>query len=138
MVTREPVNPSEWGLQWSMNQAEVVEGISRFLHCSGQVALEEDSDSELGVKPTHVGDIRGQMRDALASIDGLLVAAGMGRSNLLTLRFFTTDIDGFLENYDVYAEWIGEAGTKPPQSLLGVDRLVLPELLVEIEALAGA
>ena len=47
------------------------------------------------------------------------------------------DIDAFLENYDVYAEWIGEAGTTPPQSLLGVNRLVLPELMVEIEAVAA-
>jgi enamine deaminase RidA (YjgF/YER057c/UK114 family) len=38
---------------------------------------------------------------------------------------------------DVYAEWIQEAGTRPPQSLLGVNRLVLPELLVEIEVVAG-
>jgi enamine deaminase RidA (YjgF/YER057c/UK114 family) len=61
----------------------------------------------------------------------------MTRKNIITLKFFTTDIDGFLQNYDVYANWISEAGTRPPQSLLGVQRLVLPELVVEIETLAG-
>ena len=55
----------------------------------------------------------------------------------MSLRFFTTDIDGFLANYDVYAGWIAEAGTRPPQSLLGIQRLFLPELLVEIEATAA-
>lgn len=49
-----------------------------------------------------------------------------------------TSIDGLLQNYDVYPGWIGETGTMPPQSLLGADRLVLPELLVEIEATAGS
>ncbi len=61
----------------------------------------------------------------------------MSRVDILSLRFFTTDVDEFLKNYDVYANWIREAGTMPPQSLLGVSRLVLPELLVEIEATAG-
>jgi len=61
----------------------------------------------------------------------------MSRKNVVSLRFFTTDVDGFLANYDVYARWIGEAGTRPPQSLLGIQRLFLPNLLVEIEAPAA-
>ena len=47
-------------------------------------------------------------------------------------------IDAFLRNYDVYAEWMASAGTRPPQSLIGVQRLVLPELMVEIEVEAAA
>jgi enamine deaminase RidA (YjgF/YER057c/UK114 family) len=71
-------------------------------------------------------------------VDTVLVEAGMTRKNVISLRFFTTDVDGFLANYDVYSNWITEAGTRPPQSLLGVQRLVLPELKVEIEAVAAA
>jgi len=136
-MKRESVNPWDWGLKYSMDQGELVEGVSQYLHCSGQVSVEPDSDSELGFAVKHVGDIRGQMQCSLENVDAVLSAAGMSRSNVLSLRFFTTDIDGFLENYDVYAEWIADAGTRPPQSLLGVNRLVLPELLVEIEAFAG-
>lgn len=58
-MERTPVNPWDWGLQWSMNQGEVVEGLTRTLHCSGQVALVPDSDSEMGVSVVHAGDIRG-------------------------------------------------------------------------------
>lgn len=54
------------------------------------------------------------------------------------INFSTTDIDGFLANHEVYAEWIAPAGVMPPQSLIGVSRLVLPELLVEIEVQAAA
>ena len=61
----------------------------------------------------------------------------MSRGDLVFLHFFTTDIDGFLANYDVYADWISEAGVMPPQSLIGVARLVFPELVVEIEATAA-
>ena len=137
-MKRTAVNPSDWGLQWSLNQAEIVEGVTRHLHCSGQVALEPDAGSEMGIRVVGEGDMRAQIESALANIDAILSGAGMTRSNILSLRFFTTDVDGFLENYEVYAGWIGEAGIMPPQTLLGVDRLVLPTLLVEIEATAGA
>jgi enamine deaminase RidA (YjgF/YER057c/UK114 family) len=120
-----------------MDQGEIVEGVTRMLHCSGQVAVAPDAASEMGITVLHPGEMRGQMEAALANVDAVLAGAGMERSNVLSLRFFTTDIDGFLANYDVYASWIGEAGTRPPQSLLGVNRLVLPDLVVEIEAVAG-
>ena len=137
-MKRESVNPWDWGLKWSMDQGEIVEGASRHLHCSGQVALKPDPDAEHGVSVVSPGEIRGQMESALANIDAVLTKAGMNRKNIVGLRFFTTDIDGFLANYDVYASWIGEAGTRPPQSLLGIQRLVFPELMVEIEADAAA
>ena len=137
-MRRTSVNPTEWGLAYSMDQGELIEGVSKILHLSGQVALERDENSDMGVSVVHVGDIRGQMQAALSNIDAVLGEAGMTRNNIVSLRFFTTDIDGFLANYDAYAEWIAPAEIRPPQSLLGVNRLVLPELLVEIEATAAA
>ena len=136
-MKRESVNPWEWGLQFSMDQAEIVSGLTRHLNCSGQVALKPDPDAEMGVAVVAPNDMRGQMEYALSNVDAVLQKAAMDRKNVLSLRFFTTDIDGFLANYDVYARWIAEAGTRPPQSLIGVQRLVLPELVVEIEATAG-
>lgn len=137
-MNRTAINPSTWGLNFSMNQGEVTEGLTRYLHCSGQVALVEDADAEMGISVAHVGDIRGQMEAAFANVDAVLEQAGMSRSNILKLQFFTTDMDGFLENYDVYASWIGEAGITPPQTLLGISRLAVPDLLVEVDATAGA
>ena len=136
-MKRESVNPWDWGLKFSMDQGELIEGVSRYLHCSGQTAVVPDSDSEIGISVKHAGDIRGQMQLSLDNVDAVLSEAGMSRANILSLRFFTTDIDAFLENYDVYADWIQDAGTRPPQSLLGVNRLVFPDLMVEIEALAA-
>lgn len=121
-----------------MSQGELVEGLTRYLHFSGQVALEPDAESAMGIRVVCEGDLRGQMQAALSNIDAILEGAEMTRANILSLRFFTTDVDGVLENYDVYASWIAESGTMPPQTLLGINRLALPELLVEIEATAGA
>ncbi len=78
-MKRESINPWDWGLKWSMDQGELVEGVSRYLHCSGQVAVEPDPDSDLGISVVTIGDIRGQMESALANIDAVLTKAGMTR-----------------------------------------------------------
>lgn len=136
-MKRTAINPVTWGATYGMDQGQVTEGAKRVLRTSGQVAFRDDPESELGVAVTNPGNLRGQMQDALANIDAVLDEAGMGRGDIVHAHFFTTDIDGFLENYDVYMEWIGPAGIRPPQSLLGVQRLVLPDLLVEIEVTAA-
>jgi enamine deaminase RidA (YjgF/YER057c/UK114 family) len=137
-MKRTAINPTEWGLQFAMNQAELTEGLTKLLHCAGQTSIVPDADAEMGVSVAHVGDMRGQVEESLRAIDALLEGAGMTRANVLSLRFFTTDVDAFLGVYDAYAEWITAAGIMPPQSVLGVSRLAFPELLIEIEAVAGA
>ena len=136
-MERTSINPTEWGLQFSMDQGELVQGVTRQLRCSGQISVLPDADAELGVRLVAPHDMRGQIRQALANVDAVLEKAGMGRQDIVALRFFTTDIDSFLEHYDVYAEWIAPAGIRPPQSLIGIQRLVLPEALIEIEAEAA-
>ncbi len=132
-MKRESINPMKWGLNLSIDQGEVLEGGTRHLRCSGQVSLKDDPDAEMGFSVVAPGDLRSQMECTFNNIDDVLQEAKMDRSNIVSIRFFTTDMDGFLKNYDVYTTWIAEAGTKPPQSLIGVARLVLEELLVEIE-----
>lgn len=136
-MNRTSINPTEWGLAFQMDQGELVEGHTKLLHCSGQCAIAEDTSAELGVKVVNPDDMRSQMEVSLANIDAVLEKAGMTRANLTSLRFFTTDVDEFLGNYDVYAKWIAEAGIRPPQSLIGISRLVFPSLKVEIEATAA-
>ena len=137
-MQRTPINPVEWGLAFQMNQGEVIEGAARHLRCSGQVDLHDDPDSEMGIGMQCPNDMPGQIRIALANIDTILQAAGMERANIVSLRFYTTDVDAFLENYGIYADWIAPAGIRPPQSLLGVARLALAGLVVEIECEAAA
>ena len=136
-MRRESINPWDWGLKWHMDQAETVEGVSRHLHCSGQVSVQPDPGSELGLSVVSPDDMRGQIACTLSNIDAVLEKADMSRKNLIHLRFFTTNIDNFLANYDIYAEWIAPAEIRPPQSLLEVQRLFLPELQIEIEATAA-
>ena len=136
-MKRESINPTDWGLNYSFDQGEIIEGARRILHCSGQIAVEPDEDAELGLAIVSPGEIRGQIECALANLDAVLGRAGMDRTHVVNLRFYTTDVDAFLENYDVFAGWIASAGTRPPQTLLGISRLALEGLLVEIEAVAA-
>ncbi|MHC4960203.1 MAG: RidA family protein [Planctomycetota bacterium] len=101
------------------------------------MSLKPDADGPMGVAVVAANKIRGQMEYALKNVDAVLEKACMTRADVTSLRFFTTDVAGFLENYDVYVEWISVAGIRPPQSLLGVAALVMPELMVEIEATAA-
>ncbi len=137
-MERTSINPTDWGLAFQMDQGEIVTGATKHLRCSGQVDLRADTEAEIGISVEHLGDIAAQMRTALSNIDAILEQAGMTRADIVFLRFFTTDMDGFLTNYEIYAEWISQAGIRPPQSLLGLSRLALPDMLVEIEAEAEA
>lgn len=130
---RRAVNPWDWGLPFEMNQAEVVDGASRHVHFSGQLAVVPDPDAELGISVVGAGDMRRQIEVALENVDAVLEAAGFERSDIATLRFFVTDMAAYLANYDVYAAWIAEAGIRPPQTLLGVRELALPAAMIEIE-----
>ncbi|NIP29047.1 MAG: hypothetical protein GTO02_00480 [Candidatus Dadabacteria bacterium] len=137
-LKRESINPpNDWGAQYNMDQAQVVKGITQIMHFSGQASLDTNPKAKYGLSVSYVGDIRKQMEHTFGKIDGLLLQAGMSKKNILHIRFYTVDMQGFLENYDVYSDWIKPAGIKPPQSLLGVEELALPEMLVEIEVTAG-
>ena len=125
-MKRTSVNPTNWGRPFLMDQGEVVEGTTRTLRCSGQVSLHDDPGAEMGMAVTHPGDMRAQIQDALGHLDELLDASGMTRSNIVCLRFYTTDMEAYLENYDLYAEWIGAAGICPPPPVAPTDADVAP------------
>lgn len=92
-MQRQSINPSQRGLQFSMDQGEVVWGAKRHLRCSGQISAVPDDSSELGIRVVAPNDVGGQMECALANVEGVLQKAGMGRENILDLRFFTTEIE---------------------------------------------
>ncbi len=136
-MERTSINNVNWGRPFPMDQGQVTSGATRHLRISGQTSLIDDPEAEMGLSVSHPGDMREQVGAALAHIDQILEGAGIGRGDIVSVRFFTTDIDALLENYDVYAGWIGPSGVRPPQSMLGVARLALPDLVVEIEAEAA-
>lgn len=137
-MEREAINPpNDWGAGFEMNQAERISNYKSLIKFSGQTSLVTDNSSEMGLGVKYPGDQRKQLEFILGAIDDLLKQAGCSRKNIIHVNFFTTDMDGFLQNYDVYSDWIKEGGVRPTQSALGIDRLVMPEMKLEMEITAA-
>jgi enamine deaminase RidA (YjgF/YER057c/UK114 family) len=131
-VERTAVNPWAWSTELGYNQGEVVSGQTRTLYCAGQAAMGGDGE------PLHVGDMAAQVALSLDNLEAVLVGADMSLANLVRLTVYTTDVDLLLQHYGVLASRLGAAGVAPTTTMLGVVRLALPVLMVELEATAVA
>jgi enamine deaminase RidA (YjgF/YER057c/UK114 family) len=131
-IQRMAVNPVTWSVEMGFNQGEVVSGHTRTLFCSGQTATDADG------KPRHDGDMAAQLALSIDNLEAVLGEAGMSLSNLVRLGVYTTDVDLLFRHYGVLASRLGAARVAPTTTMLGVTRLALPELMVELEGTAVA
>jgi enamine deaminase RidA (YjgF/YER057c/UK114 family) len=99
---------------------------------AGQVGMGEG-------RTVAVGDVGAQTRQALENVRAVVEAAGCTMAHVVRLQTFLThaeDIPGFMTaRGEVFPRYF-PSGAYPPNTLLVVSRLVQPELLVEIEAMA--
>ncbi len=107
---------------------------SRLVFISGQVAT--DQQGQLVGK----GDMRAQFQQVYANLQAVVEAAGGTMANIVSLRTFLTRAD----DLPVFNECRREAyprifpdGVYPPNTLLIIDQLAWPDLLLEIEAVAA-
>ena len=99
------------------------------LAISGQVAV--DPSGEL----VGAGDIEVQARQVFRNIGALLAEAGLTFRNVFQLRYYLTNMDDWPVVARVRTEFLHEP--YPAAANLEVTRLVRPEWLLEIEALAA-
>ncbi|MBW0102483.1 RidA family protein [Pseudonocardia sp. KRD291] len=131
-MERTAVNPWTWSAELGYNQGEVVSGASRTLYCAGQTAMNADG------KPEHPGDMAAQLALSLDNLEAVLGAAGMTLANLVRLGVYATDVDRLFQHYGLLASRLGAAVVAPATTVLGVTRLAIPDLMVEIEGTAVA
>lgn len=131
-VERTAVNPVTWSVNLGFNQGELVSGQTRTLYIAGQTATDEEG------KPRHEGDMAAQLALSIDNLEAVLSEAGMSLANLVRLGVCTTDVDLLLRHYGSLAGRLGAAGVAPASTVLGVTRLALPGLLVELEGTAVA
>ncbi len=131
-MNRTPVNPWPWSLQFGFNQAEIIEGATRQVICSGQTSVDAEG------APQHAGDMRSQMTLSLDNLEAVLAAADMTLANVTRLGVYSTDVDASLQNWDVLGARLGPLGIAPPMTLIGVSRLAMEPIMFEIEATAAA
>ncbi|MEU5876049.1 RidA family protein [Spirillospora sp. NPDC047279] len=131
-MERTAVNPWAWSVEMGYNQGEIVSGHTRTLYCAGQTAMSGDG------KPEHPGDMAAQLALSLDNLEAVLGEAGMSLASLVRLNVYTTDVDRLFEHYGVLASRLGAAAVAPSTTMLGVARLALPDLMVELEGTAVA
>lgn len=131
-VERTAVNPWPWSVAMGYSQAELVSGQSRTLYCSGQTAMSGEGE------PQHAGDMAAQLALTVDNLEAVLGEAGMSLANLVRLNVYTTDVDLLFQHYGVLAGRLGAAGVAPATTMLGVTRLAIPGLMIELEGTAVA
>lgn len=91
--------------------------------------------------PAAAGDLAGQLAHALRNTARGLAGAGATFADVVRLRFYVTDWQlekyaDFVAGIEQVAEELGLPDPLPPLSAIGVDYLVEPDVLVEVEAQA--
>ncbi|MGX9898907.1 RidA family protein [Arthrobacter sp. SA17] len=108
---------------------------TRHVHIAGQISRLADG------APVEAGDLAGQVAQALRNMAVGLAGAGATFDDVVRLTFYVTawapeKITAFMEGIQSVASEIGLPMPMPPSSLIGVDYLFEPDVLVEIETTA--
>lgn len=108
---------------------------TRQVHVAGQVAAGLDG------RPVDPDDLAGQVAQALVSTASGLEAAGATFQDVVRLTFYVTrwtpdKMGEFLAGIETVAARLQIPQPMPPSSLIGVESLFEPHVLVEVEATA--
>jgi enamine deaminase RidA (YjgF/YER057c/UK114 family) len=129
-VERRVLNPWGWQDAFGFVQAHEVTAPARTIFCAGQTSVDEDG------RPLHAGDIRAQTARALDNLEVVLRDAGTTLADVVRLNYYTTDVAALLSAWDTVTARLAAGSCRPASTLLGVQALASPELMIEIEATA--
>jgi 2-iminobutanoate/2-iminopropanoate deaminase len=126
------VTPKRFGPPLGMYSHGMIAPGGEIVVVAGQVGMDHQ-------RAVAVGDVGAQTKQALENVRAIVEAAGCTMGQIVRLQTFLThaeDIPGFMAaRGEVFPKYFPN-GAYPPNTLLVVSRLVQPELLVEIEAMA--
>ena len=124
MAERKPVSPTGASPNPALSPGMIV---GDTLYVSGHVSVDQ------GGNIVGVGDAEAQSRQVMANIRAVVTAAGGKMEDVAKITCFLTDI----ANYPAYSKVRAETwpNSPPASSTVVVAGLVLPELLVEVEAI---
>jgi reactive intermediate/imine deaminase len=107
----------------------IAAGGGRLVFVSGQVSV------DAGGKIVGQGDMAAQAEQVFANLKSALAAAGADFTHVVKFGVFITDISQIAAVRAVRDRYI-EAASPPASTAVEVSRLVLPEFLVEVDAIA--
>lgn len=125
------INPTSWNEPYGFDQAQLRRAPEWVLTVAGQGPV--DGDGEL----MHSDDVAAQVARAMANVEIVLAAAGMDLGDVFGMTVYAVDVDAVLAAYGGIGRRLAAYGATPPSTLVGVARLAIPEMAVEITVTAG-
>ncbi|HEV2417747.1 MAG TPA: RidA family protein [Terriglobia bacterium] len=113
---------------------EPMVGYARAVQAGEVVYVSGTTGTDPSGKVLAPGDAYAQAQQAIRNIENALKRLGLGLEHVVRTRIYVTEIDRWQEVAKAHAEFFGEI--HPATSMIGIARLVDPEMLVEIEATA--
>jgi|SRR5688572_22190814 enamine deaminase RidA (YjgF/YER057c/UK114 family) len=130
-MKKEYLNPKELNTPRFYTHAVSASGAGKLVYVSGQVSW--DASGNVVGK----GDMRAQSEQVFRNVGAALKAAGAGWDDVIKMNGYMVGMHA--ERVSAYREvrqrFLKE-GALPASTLVGVERLVDPELLLEVEVVA--
>jgi len=131
-MRKQYLNPKELSTPRFYTHAVTVQGDGKIIHVSGQVSY--DRDGVVFGK----GDMRAQCEQVFKNLGHILRAAGAGWDDVVKMNGYMVGMHP--EAVDMYrgvrSRYL-KAGKLPASTLVGVERLVHDDLLLEVEIVAA-
>ena len=128
-MQRTQVNPWTWQDQFGFSQGWRIDDGRSVVFVSGQGALSPEG------QVVGAGDFAAQAWQTLENLRTVLEAAGASLQAIVKLTVFLTDISNLRDYGRIKAEFI--PGPQPASTAVEVSALALPEMMIEIEAIAA-
>jgi enamine deaminase RidA (YjgF/YER057c/UK114 family) len=111
---------------------EPIVGYSRAVRIGSHVSVAGTTAFDASGKITGIGDPYAQTKQCIRNIEAALIKAGAKLSDVIRTRIYVTDVGYAKEVGRAHGEFFGTI--RPVTSMIGVGKLVDPEMLVEVEA----
>jgi enamine deaminase RidA (YjgF/YER057c/UK114 family) len=131
-MKKQYLNPKELNTPRFYSHAVSAEGAGKLVYVSGQVSW--DASGNVVGK----GDMRAQSEQVFRNVGHALAAAGAGWDDVVKMNGYMVGMhaERVAAYREVRSRFLKE-GALPASTLVGVERLVDPDLLLEVEVLAA-
>lgn len=104
--------------------------VGDLIFVSGQAAIDQNGQA------VGAGDFDAQAEQTFTNLERVLAAGGSSLENVVKVTIFLTDMANFPKIVELRGKWF--TAPYPADTIVEVTALALPELMIEIEAVAVA